>query len=186
MHAAVGHVESYLRLIVLIELLRADVSDREEMRNNSDSLVFLAVLSQPFFDFLGPKSHIQRLLADLLTMHEIHYASGLLMVVLTLHLAEDLEVTRLIFRRVVFDVPKLSLCLNRREVKLRELYLLLLYASADIRAMLEGLTEKRLNYTWNLQIRKDQRTSFQGSLQRRNQDDVWLQILMLLSSFNAL
>lgn len=86
MHAAVGHVESYLRLIVLIELLGADVSDREEMRNNSDSLVFLAVLSQPFFDFLGPKSHIQRLLADLLTMHEIHYASGLFMVVLTLHL----------------------------------------------------------------------------------------------------
>lgn len=45
MHAAVGHVESYLRLIVLIELLGADVSDREEMRNYSDSLVFLAVLS---------------------------------------------------------------------------------------------------------------------------------------------
>lgn len=160
MQTAVRHVESYLRLIIFVELLRADVSDREEMRNNSDSLVLLTVLSQSFFDFLGPESHIQRLFTDLLTMHKIHYASGLFMVVLTLHLAKDLEVTRLIFRRIVFDIPKLSLCLNRREIKLWELLFLLLDASANIRAVLEGLTEKRLNNTWNLQIRKDQRTSF--------------------------
>ena len=186
MHAAIGHVESNLGLIVLIELLGADVSDGEEMRNNSDPIVLLAILPQPFFDLLRPQSHVQGLLADLLTVHEVHYAPRLFVVVLALHLAQDLEVTRLIFGRIVFDVPKLSLCLNRREVELWELLLLLFDAPADIRAVLEGFTEKRLNDTWDLQIWKDQRTGFQGSLQRRNQDDVWLKFLVLLPRFDAL
>lgn len=119
-------------------------------------------------------------------MHEVHYASGLLMVILTLHLTQHLEVTRLIFRRIVLDVPKFSLRLNRREIELWKLKLFLLDAATDIRAVFEGLAEKRLNNTWNLEIWEDQRTCFQCSLQRRNKDDVWFELLMFFPSLNAL
>lgn len=52
--------------------------------------------------------------------------------------------------------------------------------------MFEGLAEERLNYAWDLQVGEDQRTCFQCSLQWRDKDDVWLEILMLFPSLNAL
>lgn len=72
------------------------------------------------------------MLTDLLAMHEVHNASGLFMVILTLHLTQHLEVTHLVLWGIVLYVPELSLCLNWREVKLWELEFLLLDAAADV------------------------------------------------------
>lgn len=61
------------------------------------------------------------------------------MIVLTLHLLQCLKISRLVFGRVVLDVPKLTLCLYGREVKVRELDFFKLNAAADVGTVLEGL-----------------------------------------------
>jgi hypothetical protein len=79
------------------------------VRYNDNQLVVLPVIPEFLFDLLGSQSDIQRALTHLLSMHEIHYAAGLLVVVFALNFFQNLEVSRLIFKRIILNIPKLAL-----------------------------------------------------------------------------
>jgi hypothetical protein len=97
-------------------------------------------------------------------------------IILALYFFQHFKVPSLVLHRVIFNVPKFSLCFHRRKIELRKLLLFDLNASANIRAMLESLTYERFNYARDFDIWKYEGASFEGSLKGRNQNNIGIQI----------
>ena len=112
--STVSHMNFIDWLIVLIKLCCTQKLDGEKMRNYSYFFVFLAVLSQKFLDFPGSFSHIGSVLSQLFTVHKLRYLHRLFLVfdAFEVNLFQKFEVFLLIFNRIVFDEPKLTLCFN--------------------------------------------------------------------------
>ncbi len=92
-------------------------------------------------------------------------------------LFEKLEIFLLILLGIIFYEPKLSLSFNPREVKLRKLLLLLIDASANLRTVLEGLTDEWFNDSGASPTREYEPRSFKSPLQRGAQDDIGVEVL---------
>lgn len=85
-------------LVVLVEVLTAEVLDSVEMGDYCYSGILFAVLFQQLFDFACTETNIQRLLLHVLSVHKVHYAFCFLVVVFTLNFRKELEVLCLILQ----------------------------------------------------------------------------------------
>lgn len=102
------HVDFVLGLVVLSEISAAEETDSIEMGDDCYFVVGFAILQKNLFHFAGSVSYVLCLLSHVLSVHELIDAVGLLMIVVAFHFFQKLKVSLLIFKRVVFDEPKLA------------------------------------------------------------------------------
>ena len=83
----------------------------------------------------------------------------------------------LVLETFVFDEPEIPLAEHFLEVDLWESLLLACQIAADVAGRAESLSQHRLSHYWDASSPEDMVAGLQGSLEGRDQDDVWFNMI---------
>ena len=188
MNSTIFHMNLINWLIFLVKLCCVEKLDCEKVGNNSYFFIFFAILFQKFLDFSSSFSDICGSLSEMLIVHKLWYLCSLFLVfdALEMDFFKKFEVFLLVFKRIVFDEPKLTLSFNFWKIKLFELTFLDFNTSTNLRAMFKGLAQQGFNDMRTFPFRKDNSWCFKSSLKRRTDNQVWIEVFQLFFGLQAL
>lgn len=156
------------------------------MTHHSNTWISLSVLPQHGLHAVCSVAEVSSSLVYPGFKHHGENSLDDLIIWLAFILGKDFSIGCLVLLTLVLEEPESTLFLYLIEVVVRVELFFKEKLGTDIAGTADSLREDWFNNDWTSRVGEDEWTCQEGAIERRDQNDVWLEIRQLLSSFCTL